>query len=93
MIPNNKDLEEFDKKFETVWSTKHSEFIRIPDGIKGNMIKFIQQRFVSKRELMKKLESMKRNNSNRIGLRDYMEIIADGNYNEALADVIKFIEG
>jgi len=45
--------ERFDEKFTTVWNSKHSEFIRIPDGIKGNMLDFIDQEIssaVTKRE-------------------------------------------
>ena len=32
--------EEFDNKFGSVWNSKHSEFIRIPDGVKRNIKSF-----------------------------------------------------
>lgn len=34
-------LKKFDNKYKEVWSSRYSSFIRIPDGIKGNMLKDI----------------------------------------------------
>ncbi len=40
--PNDSNWEkEFDEKFISVWSTRHSRFIRIPDGIRSNIKSFI----------------------------------------------------
>lgn len=32
-------IKQFDNRYTDVWSSKHLEFIRIPDGIKGNIKK------------------------------------------------------
>lgn len=42
--------ERFDEQFTSVWNSKHSEFIRIPDGIKSNMMDFIKQELKKERE-------------------------------------------
>ena len=38
---------EFSEKFTSVWNSKHSELIRIPDGIKGNMQSHFHQLLLS----------------------------------------------
>lgn len=73
--------EEFDNKFGSVWNSKHSEFIRIPDGVKRN-IKSFHATTISLllNSLKEEVENKKWNKAN--GWSD----VAQG-YNNALDDI------
>lgn len=56
-----KEIEErFSEKFTSVWNSKHCEFIRIPEGVKGNMFEFIHQvRYQDLTDIIEEIKSMK----------------------------------
>ena len=46
-------LEKFDEKYKEVWNSELSKFVRIPEGIKGNMLRDISDALYSQVEVIK----------------------------------------
>ena len=55
-------LEKFEEKYKEVWSSKYSQFIRIPDGIKGNMVSDIKSSHLSLLLSVKEMVDVARKN-------------------------------
>lgn len=98
------EVKKFEEKYTSVWNSRHSEFIRIPDGIKGNMVKefhdsltriSLQSREDTLKEVKELAEEMKKevpiHNEFKLtahSLRIATQAVQSHAYNEALDSLI-----
>jgi len=77
-------LKEFEEKFTSVWSSKHSELIRIPDGIKGNIKSHISATITNVLTAIEKEVKGKKKDGTSL----YGQVTGEPmQYNQALSDI------
>lgn len=81
--------EKFNGKYKEVWNSKHSSFIRIPDGIKNNMVKDLHQRDQAiKQAVIREIKEIPKDKPKLGSENQELYVSYSNGYNQAIKDIL-----